>query len=132
MELLRDLKCLMRSLAAGMGYSARPLLELISGEKDSRFCCLAAAEPCFFNQPKAALLKAGESLLLTQEDRELYRGFVRGLGDSDVNCQLEHLELYSSLVEKNLKKAEEDREKKSRLCFSLGLFGAVLLCLVLW
>lgn len=132
MDCLRDLKCLLRSLAAGMGYSARPLSELISGERDSRFCRLAAEEPCFLTEPKTALLQAGESLLREEEDKELYRGFVQGLGDSDVSSQLEHIELYSSLLEKNLKKAEEAREKKSRLCVSLGLFGAVLFCLVLW
>ncbi len=132
MELLRDLKCLLRSLAAGMGYSARPLPELISGERNSLFCRLAAEEPCFPAEPKTALRKAGESLLREAEDKELYRGFVQGLGDSDVSSQLEHIELYSSLIDKNLKKAEEAREKKSRLCVSLGVFGAVLLCLVLW
>lgn len=64
-------------------------------------------------------------------DMELYRRFVRKLGDSDIESQLEHMSLYAGLLESNLDQAGEAKEKKSRLYMCLGLFGGITLCLVL-
>lgn len=114
-----------------MEFSARPLCELIEALGDSRFCRLAAKSPCFFSEPKAALEQAGERLLKKEEDLALYRGFVSGLGESDTQGQMEHMELYAALLERNLSQAGEAREKKSRLYVCLGLFGGLAVCLIL-
>ncbi len=130
-EILLDWKRMIQSFRTGISYSACPLGELIAVNRDSRFCRLAAAEPGFLTEPKAALERAGGKLLRDAKDLELYRGFVRGLGDSDVQGQIEHMGLYGALVDGSLAQAKETREKKARLCVCLCLFGSVTLCLVL-
>jgi len=105
--------------------------ELIAENGNSRFCRLAAEDPAFLPEPKAALERAGEKLLKETADMELYRGFVRGLGDSDTESQLEHMSLYAGLLESNLARAKEAKTEKSRLYVCLGLFSGITLCLVL-
>lgn len=130
-EALLDFKRTIQDFRTGINYAARPLGELIAENKGSHFCRLAAEDPAFLLEPKTALEQAGERLLKETADLELYRGFVRGLGDSDTQGQLEHMSLYAGLLESNLAQAEEAREKKSRLYVCLGLFGGITLCLVL-
>lgn len=128
---LLDLKQMIQNFRTGVSYSARPLAELVEADRDSPFCRLAAGEPTLSLDPRSALESAGERLLDCPEDAELYRGLIRGLGESDTQGQLEHLDLYSALLEDNLARAKTDREKKSRLYVCLGLFGGITLCLVL-
>lgn len=103
----------------------------MASNRESQFCSLAAEDPAFPWDPRSSLEQAGEKLLKDPGDLELYRGLVRGLGESDVQGQLEHLDLYGSLLETSLAGAREERERKSRLYVCLGLFGGVVLCLVL-
>ncbi len=130
-KLLIDLKRMIQALRTGIEFSARPLEELINGLEEFPFCRLARKESMFLAEPKAALEQAGEKLLKTPEDLELYRGFVRGLGESGLQGQLEHIDLYAALLERNLARADEERERKTRLYVCLGLFGGAVLCLVL-
>ena len=101
------------------------------GREDSRFCREAAGDPGFSADPCKALGEAGKRLLQKPGDRELYLGFVQGLGASGVEGQLEHLELYAALVGPLLHRAREDRERRSRLYVALGAFGGMALCLAL-
>ena len=64
-------------------------------------------------------------------DWELYQGFVQGLGVSDVQGQMEHLELYRSLLEPRLEQAREEAKQKSKVFVALGLFAGVTLSLLL-
>lgn len=128
---LLDWKRMLQALRTGVSFSARPLEELVLGDRDNPFCRLAAEEPGFSRDPGAALERAGERLLREPADLDLYRGFARGLGESGAQGQLEHLALYASLLEANLGEAREAKEKRSRLYVCLGLFGAAALCLVL-
>lgn len=129
-RLLMEWQRLMQSLKTGISYSARPLGELIQQE-DSPFCREAAALPGFLRNPRQALARAGEQLLGRQADRELYRNFVAGLGASDAQGQLQHLDLYAAMVGQALSQAREEREKRSRLYICLGLFGGLTVCLLL-
>ncbi len=122
---------MIQALRTGIEFSARPLEELIDGLEEFPFCRLARKEPAFPAEPKAALEQAGERLLKVPEDLELYRGFARGLGESGLQGQLEHIDLYAALLERNLTQAGEERERKFRLYICLGLFGGAVLCLVL-
>lgn len=128
--LLLDLKKLMQDLKTGISYSTCPLPELAARE-NSQFCREAIGEASFPEDPCKALQTAGNRLLRKKEDRELYSGFIQGLGASDIQGQIQHIELYASLLENSLEGAREDREKKSRLYVSLGLFGGLALCIVM-
>lgn len=67
----------------------------------------------------------------TPGDVELYLGFVRGLGVSDTQGQLEHIALYRALLEPRLEQARADAAQKSRVLVALGLFGGITLSLLL-
>lgn len=129
--ILLDLKQMIQTFRTGISYSARPLAELVESGRDSRFCRLAAEDPSLFQDPRGALRSAGKRLLTCPEDADLYEGLIRGLGESDTQGQLEHLNLYGALLEDNLSRAKAEKEKKSRLYVCLGLFGGITLCLLL-
>lgn len=130
-ERLLALKRMIQVFRTEICYTARPLDQLISENRESVFCSLAMKEPSIFQDPKDALQNAGKQLLKDTGDLELYRSLVKGLGESDSQSQMEHLDLYAELLETRLKQAEEAKEKKSRLYVCLGLFGGITLCLVL-
>lgn len=120
----------MQDLRSEIGYASRPLSELIDGG-DSPFCTQAVKEIGFSGNPCKALEKAGEKFFWNSGDLELFQSFVRKLGCSGLQEQLEHIELYNSLLQTRLEYAQEDREKKARLYISLGLFAGLSLCVVL-
>lgn len=128
---LVDLKLMLQALKTGISYTARPLAELIAEIEDSSFCRIAAESPCLHTEPKAALVNAGNSILHNKPDRKLFTTIVTGLGESDTDGQLEHLELCASLLENSLLSAKADSEKKSKLYVCMGLFFSIILCLVL-
>ena len=65
-------------------------------------------------------------------DGELLLLFGDGFGASDTDGQISHLELYSGLFGEALDRAREDRDRKSKLYLTLGIFAglsaALLLC----
>ncbi len=62
---------------------------------------------------------------LSGEDRAMLERFGERLGKTDLEGQLSHLALYSSLAEKQLGSAEEDVKGKAKLYRTLGLFAGV-------
>lgn len=128
---LLDLRQMLQSFKAGIGCTASPLSLLVAQNSGSRFCTLARAEPQFSTNPKSALLSSGEKLLKNQDDLKLYTDFVNGLGETDTQAQLEHIELYAQLLQVSITAAANDCKSKSRLYTYMGLFGGISLCLVL-
>lgn len=132
-RLLLDWKRLIQRLNTEIGYTARPLAQLLLREgASSRFCREAAGDPAFAADPQRALGAAGERLLERPGDRELFRAFAQGLGASGVEGQLEHLALCQGLLGPILEEAREEREKKSKLYLALGAFAGIALCLALF
>ena len=130
-ETLLEFKQLLQRFRTEIHYTLCPLGELISRNQEYQLCSLAAGEQCFFHSPKEALERAGRKLFRHPSDAELCTGFVKGLGESDSQSQMEHFDLYNDLLEAHLTQAGEAREKKSRLYICFGLFGALTLCLLL-
>lgn len=125
------MKKLLQELRAGIGYSSRPLTELLLEQDGSPFCREAAKQKSFSEDPVRALELAGDALFFREKDRALFRGFAQGLGSSGTASQLEHIDLYAAMLEPHLQEARSDREKKARLYVSLGLFAGIAACLVL-
>ena len=130
-EALLEFKQLLQRFRTEILYTLRPLGELIAKNQDFRLCSLAVREQCFSHSPKEALEQAGRKLFREATDAELCAGFVKGLGESDTQGQMEHLDLYADLLESHLRQAGEAREKKSRLYICFGLFCALTLCLMM-
>lgn len=130
-QLLLEWKRLMGRMKTEILYSSRPLSQILREQSDSPFCTLAVCESSFDENPGGALERSGKALLREQGDLELYLSFARGLGASDTQGQLEHLELYSGMLESRLEDSRVNRAEKSRLYVSLGLFGGLLVCMVI-
>lgn len=130
-ELLLDWKQLMQRFKTEISYSAFLLPELIVRNQESAFCRLAFREETFEQEPVLALWGAGKRLLKNKEDAELFGNFVQGLGISDVQGQMEHISLYSQLLDQRLEGASRDLLSKPKLYLSLGLFSSLALCIVL-
>lgn len=131
-RLLLDLKKMLQGFQTGIRFSAGTLSELILEQQDSKFCRVAERDGDFLWNPVKSLELAGRDLLWEQGDLDWYLGFVRGLGVSDVQGQLEHIGLYQSLLEPRLQIAQEESRQKSKVSVALGLFGGVALGLLLW
>ena len=130
-RLLLDLKTLLQAFQTGIRYAAESLAGLVLENQASRFCRLAERDSQFLSDPAGALERAGVALLQEPGDVELYLGFVRGLGVSDTQGQLEHIALYRALLEPRLEQARADAAQKSRVLVALGLFGGITLSLLL-
>ncbi len=62
---------------------------------------------------------------LKPEDAELLLGFGQGLGISDVEGQVAHCALYANLAEERYGQAKEEKTKKGKLYFMLGVLSGV-------
>lgn len=127
---LGELQKMLQGFAAGIRYAACPLADLVR-QGESPFCREAAARAVFPQDPRRALLQAGEQLLTRQGDREFYRGFVEGLGKSDAQGQLGHIQLHEAMLGHIQEEARQERAGRARLYVSLGLSGGLALCLLL-
>lgn len=69
---------------------------------------------------------------LNNSDKELLLAFGERLGKTDVEGQLSHISLYCDLLQKQIAKAGEDAEKKSRLFKALGIFGGASAAILIY
>lgn len=128
---LLDLNQMLQAFKSGIGCAACPLAQLVQQNDSSQLCRLAQTHPQLYSNPKAALLSSGEIILKNHADLKLYTDFISGLGETDTQSQLEHIELYTQLLQANISAAANEHKNKSRLYVYMGLFGGVALCLVL-
>ena len=131
-RLLEILDRTLQHFGAGIRYGARPLEELISREEDCPFCRAARELPSFGEDPRQALLEAGETLLHRPGDRAFLEELIRPLGSSDAQGQLEHLELCRQRLAGMLDSARTRRDRDARLGVAVGAFGGLALGLILW
>lgn len=130
-RLLLDWMTLLQNFQTGIRYSAGSLRELILERQESRFCRLAERDGEFLIDPVGALSRAGEELLWDRGDREMYLGFVKELGATDVQGQLEHIAMYQGLLAPRLGQAQIEARQKSKISVALGLFAGVAMSLLL-
>ncbi len=74
----------------------------------------------FFVWWSTALNSIEKSTGINKEDKELLRNFGNGLGRTDIEGQLAHLELYNELFTQRLISAKDAQREKGRLYRVLG------------
>lgn len=62
-----------------------------------------------------------ETVDLNKEDREVLKMFGKLLGKTDKNGQISEIEISQSFIEKQIEKAEQEKNKNSKLYKSLGI-----------
>ncbi len=128
---LQEWKKLLLRFKTEISFSAKSLTDLIEECQEYRFCQYAFEDSFFTQNPIESMKKAGPKILKNSKDNKLYEEFLEELGISNVEGQIEHLQLYMNLVSVNLQEAKEDVTQKSKLYIALGCFGAVTICMLM-
>ena len=116
---LKRVLVFLSSLATNIRYSSDEISSAVSAaanSSDAPYLCVEAdRDTPFYDRWEEA----------NNSDKELLLGFGEKLGKTDLEGQLSHIELYRALFQKQIKEAEDDAQKKSRLYRTLGIFGGV-------
>lgn len=136
---VEQLEAFLRFLSAAqteIRFAALPVEQIVQrhgGEMDFlRICAASCRQGEHFADVWEQSVKSGtKGRGLLASDVELLRGFGRSFGASDVDGQLSHCTLYSELISNNLKNAREEKNRKSRLYQTLGIFSGMAAALVL-
>ena len=65
------------------------------------------------------------------EDIKIIKSFWKLLGKTDINGQINEIELTLKLIEKQIENAEKEREKNSKLYKTLGITCGIGICIIL-
>lgn len=80
---------------------------------------------------KSEIIKYQKKFGLNNSDKELLLEFGSGLGTTDIEGQLSHLELYRSIFQKRLQERQSEFKDKSKIYRALGLFGGISTALII-
>lgn len=117
-------------------YSRLPVERIIEKHgKGQKFLALCT-EYCHKGESFPQAWKHGmdDGLLNTgmnRQDIEYIRDFGFGFGASDTEGQLAHCQMYIGFISNALIHAREEKDKKAKLYFMLGLFGGIAAALLL-
>lgn len=67
----------------------------------------------------------------TVEDKEIMKMFGKLLGKTDIKGQLCQIELTQKLIEKQIEKAEFEKNKNSKLYKTIGIISGIAICIIL-
>lgn len=67
----------------------------------------------------------------TVEDKEIMKMFGKLLGKTDIKGQLSQIELTQKLIEKQIEKAEFEKNKNSKLYKTIGIISGIAICIIL-
>ena len=68
---------------------------------------------------------------LSIEDKEIIKMFGKLLGKTDIKGQVSQIELTLNLIEKQIEKAEIDKNKSSKLYKTMGIICGMAICIIL-
>ena len=126
---LKRVLVFLSSLATNIRYSSDEISSAVSAaanSSDAAYLCVEAdRDTPFYDRWEEAVKSIPKVRALNNSDKELLLGFGEKLGKTDLEGQLSHIELYRALFQKQIKEAEDDAQKKSRLYRTLGIFGGV-------
>ena len=68
---------------------------------------------------------------INNEDKEIIKMFGKLLGKTDIKGQLSQIELTQKLIEKQIEKAEFEKNKNSKLYKTIGIISGIAICIIL-
>ena len=68
---------------------------------------------------------------INNEDKEIIKMFGKLLGKTDIKGQLWQIELTSKLIEKQIEKAECEKNKNFKVYKSMGIISGLGICIIL-
>lgn len=140
-EILRKLIVAITAMKTEIKFSRKPPLQILkelsgrSGFKDLSFfggvVKAYGTERDFVSAWSKALNGDSSVSLLTGEDREILSSLGAQLGTTDTSGQMKICELHLSMLQSNLKTAEEISAKYGKLCSQIGLFAGCAIGILL-
>lgn len=127
----REFSVFLKNLATSMRYRSGSITELVN----------SCGELFSINDPDTSkpfseiwqnqIISFPKRWRLKGEDMAMLKEFGDGLGITDTEGQLSHIELYRAMFAKQQAQAEDDIIQKSKLYKTLGLFAGVSAALML-
>lgn len=68
---------------------------------------------------------------INNEDKEIIKMFGKLLGKTDIKGQIGQIELTSKLIEKQIEKAEIEKNKNLKVYKSMGIISGIGICIIL-
>ena len=102
---------------------------IIYQDKDNVFLNTNIQDDSLYNSWSKAvdMTKKG----FNNEDIKIIKSFGKLLGKTDINGQINEIELTLKLIEKQIENAEKEREKNSKLYKTLGITCGIGICIIL-
>lgn len=125
-EVLTAFEGLFHRAAIRIEYNAGDLCEIFSdnfaGFPFDRNKAFSIQWACFIN---------GFSYVLTKDEISLLLGFTDGLGATDGESQIRHIQLYTNLLQEQIIKAREDIRVKSKMYRIIPLSAGIVLAILM-
>ena len=135
---LREMKKALNHFKTKIKFTYEPLpeileerIESVTGESKQIF--ISALEKMENKNAGEAWNEAIEAsnVMLEQEDKDILKNLGKLLGKTDIEGQLSEIELTSSFLDSQIKKAEQEREKNGKLYKTLGVITGIGIVIVL-
>ena len=121
-KICRALVTLCDIICVDISYRRTPLPELIG---------TGCSGVLSFITPEAVMKKSELRSCLNESDNAQISDFLFMLGKSDAHSQLKLIESFRSYSEGALKRYSEEYSKNSKLYVSIGVFGGLVLALIM-
>ena len=92
--------------------------------------CFGTKHSDFSNYWQKAITSIPQSYGLKNDDLTVLEDFGKALGTTDVEGQLNHIELYKNILNSQLKKSKEEYKEKSKLYKVLGFFTGSIIAIM--
>lgn len=135
---LRDLKSGFSIFRTKLEFTYEPIIEIfkeiskiVYSDKNNIFKSYALNIENDNYEDAWILSVAENSFGYTKEDIEIINGFGKLLGKTDIQGQINEIELADNFLEKQISDAEEEKRKNDKLYKSLGLIIGIAISIVL-
>lgn len=132
-EFLIAFKDFLSALETNIRYKADDIITLITTSSSSPMLEFFSDNvfSSFMDYWNSFVENLPKSYGLTKEDINLIKEFGKNLGTTDIEGQLNHIELYKNHFETQYKKSEDEYKTKSKLYKVLGFFIGAVTALIL-
>lgn len=132
-EFLSSFNEFLSTLETNIRYNSADIFSLIkssASESISEYF-LKRNEKSFQSYWNSCISALPKRLALKKDDYNLLYEFGRMLGATDIEGQLNHINLYKELIKHNINNSDKELKQKSKLSKLLGLFAGLTIALIL-
>ncbi len=132
-DFLISFKEFLSVLKINMRYSGSEIYNLVKKSVPDCFNEIfdRGSKDSFNNYWRECIESIPKTYALKKDDYSLLYEFGKLLGTTDIEGQLNHIDLYCELFETNINNSKQELKQKSKLFILLGLFSGITIALLL-